>query len=216
MELNKSEFELDQYDDEIISQVQMDSECSNIGKSKRNRDVWMLVKKKEKIVKVGQNKIEVYISSNEKLPKQFGLARVLKEQQILDISRVKYLNPYKVRLDITNEKSVTKLKTYKALIERGWKVQKAMEKSVSYGVIRDVDMELGDKEILKNISCPNNAELLSIKRLQRRSVTGSGWVPSESIQLCFKGSFLPAYVHVEGLWIKVDPYVLPVSQFLRC
>lgn len=160
---------------------------------------------------------EVYIFCKDKLPRQFGLARTLKENGISDVSYVKYLNPYKVRLQFGSASASNKLFQCENLIAKGWKFQKAMEVSYRYGVVKDVDMDLSDKEILDTIYCPDNIELVSIKRLDRRNRDdGGSWCPSESIRLCFNGSILPAFIFVDGMKIKVDPYIFPVTQCSQC
>ncbi|KAL4718616.1 hypothetical protein ACJJTC_014054 [Scirpophaga incertulas] len=61
-------------------------------------------------------------------------------------------------------------------IEEEWtvRIQKAMEVSQTYGVIRDVDLDLSDEEVFYNISCPEPAVLISSKRLSRRSPNNDG------------------------------------------
>lgn len=137
-----------------------------------------------------------------------------------DVKRVKYLNPYKVRLEFADENNASKLESCKVILDRGWMCQRAMFKNYSYGVIKDVDLELTDGEIMKSITCHESLEIISLQRLKRRNQYSStkegAWVPSEAVRICFKGTSLPTYVTVDGLRIKVDPYVFPVTQCSRC
>ncbi|XP_063891873.1 uncharacterized protein LOC135117209, partial [Helicoverpa armigera] len=126
------------------------------------------------------------------------------------------INPFKVRIEVDNEFSANKIEKCQAFIDRNWNIQRAMERSSSYGVIRDVDLDLSDEDILKCISCKKPPEIISVYRLKRRDPEGIGWQPSEAVQVCFKGSFIPQYVYVEGLRIKVTPYLFPVSQCSKC
>ena len=176
---------------------------------------WTEVKRKDKKLKETE-KIEIYISSKEKLPKQFSLARLFREQNIKDISRVKFINPFRVRIELISEISAEKLETCDLFIEKGWNIHRAMEKNLSYGVIRDVDLEMSEENIVENIFCPEPAKLVSVLRLNRKNIEENGWSPSEAVRLCFKGAFLPPYVYTHGLRIKVEPYVFPVSQCSRC
>ncbi|KAF9406702.1 hypothetical protein HW555_013009 [Spodoptera exigua] len=176
---------------------------------------WTEVTRKSKKLK-DKNKIEVYISSKEKLPKQFNLAKIFRDQNIKDIMRLKFINPYRVRIELGSEISAEKLETCKYFLDQGWNIHRAMENSMSYGVIRDVDLELTDENILENIFCPEPAKLISVLRLNRKNFGEDGWSPSEAVRLGFKGSFLPPYVYTHDLRIKVEPYVFPVSQCSRC
>lgn len=188
---------------------------------------WTFVQSKEKKNKTDREQknksyaieetFQVYISSNDEMPKQFALAKLFQKETIAaDIEKIRYINPFKIRLDMTNERSVKQLESSRMLIEKGWRIQPAMEVNLTYGVIKDIDIDLTDEEIFNSISCPDPARLVSVNRLTRRKSDGSGWVPSESIRLCFKGSFRPLCVTVNDLKILVQPYVFPVSQCSRC
>lgn len=193
-------------------------DVDNIQKRTReeSESEWITVGQgKEKILRESE-KIEVYISSTEKLPKQFSLARIFKEQNISDIIRVKYLNPFKVRVDVISHISAQKIEECQYFKEKNWRIQKALERNFSYGIIRDVDLDLTNENIFEKIRCDSPAQLISAYRLSRRNLTGPGWIPSESVRLCFKGSFIPVYVYVEAVRVKVENYEFPVTQCSRC
>lgn len=183
--------------------------------SKRGREEdeeqWNLVTKGKKMK---EEKSEVYISCREKLPKQFSLAKIFKNLGIHEINKIKYLNPYKIRLEIKDD-YIEKLTACEELIEKGWKFQRAFEVNFSYGIIKDVDLELTEADIMDSIRCPSPGVLISVNRLQRRD-KHNGWIPCETVRLCFKDTYLPPYVTVEGLQIRVEAYVFPVSQCSRC
>lgn len=67
------------------------------------------VKTKEKKVKLVIDKLEIYVSHKEKIPKQFGLAKLLQENGIIGITCIKYLNPYKIRIELDCELNLEKL-----------------------------------------------------------------------------------------------------------
>ncbi|CAH2098955.1 unnamed protein product [Euphydryas editha] len=206
---------------EYLSDNEMLEEQGDIEKTqKRMREEseseWTTVgQSKEKKLKENE-KIEVYISSKEKLPKQFTLAKIFKDQNITDIIRVKYLNPFKVRVDLISEISAQNLKECQYFKDKNWRIQKALERNFSYGTIRDVDLDLTNEKIVEKIRCDQPAQLISAYRLSRRNLTEPGWIPSETVRLCFKGSFIPSYVYVEELRVKVESYEFPVTQCSRC
>lgn len=174
---------------------------------------WVQVnKRKEKRPKPSE--IEIYIFSKEKLPKQFAFAKLLKTHDITGVVKIKYLNPYKIRIDLNDEATARKLESCNEFIEKGWKFQRAMEQTFSYGVIKDVDLDLKEDEILESITCPEPAKLVSVYRLSWRN--DKKWLPSEKVRLCFKGTHLPGFVYVDGLKIIVQPYIFPVSRCSRC
>ncbi|XP_023953577.2 uncharacterized protein LOC112057315 [Bicyclus anynana] len=172
---------------------------------------WTTVGKKTKT-----DIIEIYISFSKILPKQFAFAKLLKNNNITEIEKVKYMSPFKIRLDVCEE-SAHKIYNCKDFIDRGWRIYRAMERDISHGVIKGVDLDLSSEDIWKRIECPSKIELKSVMRLNRRSESAvSGWSPSESVRLSFKGEELPPYVIVDGLKIKIVPFVFRVSQCSRC
>ncbi|XP_069365320.1 uncharacterized protein [Maniola hyperantus] len=178
---------------------------------------WTTVGSRGKKTKPGNDSIEIYISSSEILPKQFAMAKLFKKNNLSDIERVKYISPFKIRLHVPNEISAKKLENCREFIDKGWRIYRALEKDISYGIIRGVDLDLSSEEIAKSIECPNEIELLSIMRLDRRSDTAvNGWTPSECVRLCFRGKQLPQYISVDGLKINIEPYIFRVSQCSKC
>ncbi|XP_061713071.1 uncharacterized protein LOC133521952 [Cydia pomonella] len=89
-----------------------------------------------------------------------------------------------------------------------------MEIGLSYGIIRNVDLDHSDEDILKLVTCTE--KVISAKRLNRRDKGDGRWCPSEVARLSFKCSKLPPFVYVDGLRIKVEPYVHPVTQCFKC
>lgn len=205
-----------------------DSSDKNTRPEKRTRDVdeeeiWTHVTKSGKrrireginsTREISENKIEVCITCKDILPKQFALARLLKAENIKNISRVKYVNPYKVLITLDSEEDASQLCLNTAFKNKGWKCQKTLEVGLSYGVLRDCEEDLEDKEILESLSSPI-ADIIAIKRLNYRNLDGK-WVPSQCIRVCFKGSTLPAFVYIHGIKTKVDQFKFPVTQCSKC
>lgn len=210
MEQDSREQYTNEEDERPYKRVRDKSECEE--------DEWeWTVQKKEKRVKIGTDKPEVYVSHKEKLPKQFGLAKLFKENDINGVSRIKYLNPYKIRIDFDCELNAEKFLKCDSFDKMGWNFKKTMEVSHSYGIIRPVDLDLTEEQVLANITYEGPGQLLSVRRLNRRGkAEESNWVPSECVRLCFKGSYLPTHISVDGLKISVERYIFPVSQCSRC
>lgn len=191
--------------------------------NKRNRDqdsteIWQNVVRRHKKKRIDTNTAnqteptQICVTSKEIFPKQFALAKLLKVHNIQDISRVKYINPYKLLITFENDLSADKFCSCPDFGELGWRCQKTWEVGLSYGVIKDIDIGLPDEELLKNIK--SNFDIVTVKRLNRRSQ--DGWTPSESIKISFSGASLPPYIHLFDMKIKVEPYVFPVTQCSRC
>lgn len=172
-------------------------------------------KSRESLTSLGQTDVipvDVSVTSKQKLPKQFALAKLLSANNITDICKVKYINQYKIILTFNKEISAQKFLLCKKFDEEGWRRQKTLELALSFGVIKDIELDLTETELLKHIS--SQIEVATAKRLNRRNE--EGWTPSETIKLGFNGSTLPSYVYLFDMRIKVAPYKFPVTQCSRC
>lgn len=96
----------------------------------------------------------------------------------------------------------------------GLRCQLTSELSVSYGVVKGVDLEITESEILKEFTC-SGFEIRAAKRLRRLTDEGE-WKESEAVRLCINGSSLPPYIYGYGCRLKLDPYEFPVTQCAKC
>ncbi|CAH2097922.1 unnamed protein product [Euphydryas editha] len=196
--------------------------------AKRNREinheeVWSTVVRKSKrygrsgnddTTGIPEDKIEVSITCKEPLPKQFGLAKMLRVENIKNVIKVKYINSFKALIHFSDEASAECLLQSKKFKENGITCQRTLEINQSYGVIKDIDLNLEEEEIMQEMS--SQTAILGVKRLKRKNTNDGHWEPSESVRICFKGSSLPAYVYIFDTRVNVSPYTFPVTQCSRC
>ncbi|XP_026326761.1 uncharacterized protein LOC113235315 [Hyposmocoma kahamanoa] len=214
--------ELDNLEDNTQIDIgDMDLQNTQVGKRRREHneeEEWTTVtrnaKKKNRDT---QNPsiilpIQVSVVTKDKLPKQFALAKLLKVNDITDIYKVKYANPYKLLITFETESSAEKFMICQTFTELGWRRQKTWEVALSYGVIRDIDPDLSEEDLLKDISC--DVEVITAKRLNRR--TEEGWISSETVRIGFSGPSVPPYVYLFDLRVRVETYRFPVTQCSRC
>lgn len=157
------------------------------------------------------DKIMVSVTSKEILPKQFGLAKKLRAEKIDNIIKISYKNPFKVLIEFEDKTSAQKLVDCENFHALGFRCQWMNEISLCYGVVKNIDLDIEDKEFQESLEC----EVVSVRRLKRLIDTGE-WVNSETVRLCFKGSTLPPYVGIYGYRFKVEPYTFPVTQCSAC
>lgn len=158
-------------------------------------------------------KIAVYVTSKECLPKQFGMAKLLQSENICNISKIVHKNPYKVVIEFESRSDCDKLLKCSRFESLGYRCQLADEINLTYGLVRQVDLDITEEEAAKTLNCEQ--EIVAVRRLKRLSQEGK-WVESETIRLSFKGSTLPPYVFGYGCRFKVEPYTFPVSQCSQC
>lgn len=156
---------------------------------------------------------EVCVTSKQALPKQIGLAKLLAEENITNILSIKYKNPFKVLIKLKFKQDLIKLQKSKKLIEMDCRCQMFYENTLTYGIVKQVDLIISEKELSETLTCEQ--EIISIKRLKYLANDGK-WEDSETIRVCFKSPSLPQYIYGYGCRFKVLPYTFPVSQCSRC
>ncbi|CAH2095783.1 unnamed protein product [Euphydryas editha] len=155
----------------------------------------------------------ISITSKEILPKQFGMAKLLRSENINGISRIIYKNPYKVVIIFEKKECANKLIECEKLLNLGYRIYPADEMTLSYGIVKQVDMEEVDEEIIHNLK--SDCEIIAVRRLKRLNDKGE-WINSETIRLTFKSSTVPSFVYGFGCKFKVEKYIFPVSQCSNC
>lgn len=156
---------------------------------------------------------EVSLFCVEELPKQMALAKFLRDEDIKNVIKIKYKSPYKVFIKLDDQTQAEKLIASKKLKEKDIRVQFTMQNTVSYGIVKDVDLEMSLKELLDNLTCPY--EVISAKRLNRLDDKGK-WSESKTVRLCFNSNKAPSFVCVYGCRFDVLRNEFPVTQCSRC
>lgn len=156
---------------------------------------------------------EISVTSLKILPKQMAMAKLLRSENIHNISRIKYKSPFKIFIQFRNKDDAEKLLKCKKFEELDYRCQETYNASKSFGFIRGVDLDFGEEEILAEIK--SDKKIISIKRLRRVNDKGK-WVDSESVRICFGDLILPDYVFAYGLRFKVEPFIFPVTQCGGC
>lgn len=158
---------------------------------------------------MNSNMIEVCVSSDKALPKQIGMARLLKAENIPDICEIKYKTPYKVYMKFGSRSDAIQLVYNKKVAELGFRCRLTNEVSLGYGVVKSIELEIDEEELIKSFKC--EVEIAAARRLKRMNDSG-GWCDSETVRFCFKSSTLPPFVYGYGCRFKVEPYTFPVTQ----
>lgn len=166
-----------------------------------------------RVVDVDPSAIEICMSSNQVLPKQIGLAKLLKAENISNIIGIKYKNPNKVLINFETRVDAEKMLDNRKFIELGYKCHLTNEVSFTYGLVRYIELEIQEEELLQSFK--GDCEIVAVKRLKRMS-ENNVWSDSETVRFCFKNATLPPYVFGYDCRFKVEPYTFPVTQCSVC
>lgn len=159
------------------------------------------------------NYYEVCVSSYKLLPKQIGLAMLLKAEGITNATQIKYKSPYRVVISFENKDDANKLVANTTFMESGFRCYLTSEVGITYGVVKYLELEVKEEDLMASLH--SDQKIVSVKRLNRMSEEGE-WVSSETVRFGFNGSTLPSYVFGYGCRFKVDPYTFPVTQCASC
>ncbi|XP_047986411.1 uncharacterized protein LOC125226469 [Leguminivora glycinivorella] len=159
------------------------------------------------------NKFEISVTSSKELPKQMALARLLREENICNINKIKYKSPFKVLICFETDADAMKLLESKKFKELDYICRKTLETTMTYGLIRGVDLEFSEEDISAILK--SEIKILAVKRLKRLDFNGK-WVDSEAIRLCFEGKTIPIDVSAYETKFNVEKYIFPVTQCSGC
>ncbi|KAI5719762.1 hypothetical protein M8J76_014372 [Diaphorina citri] len=87
-----------------------------------------------------------------------------------------------------------------------------------FAIIKDIDLDFGDDEILENIDA-RNYNVVGVQRLNRRVLNENSsptYVPSRTVKLMIEGQSLPSYVYLFHVKGEIEPYMQPVMQCFKC
>lgn len=160
-----------------------------------------------------EGKTEVCVTSQQLLPKQIAFAKLLKAEKIENVLRIKYKSPYKALIQVKNKEQAEKILKSPKFDELGFRRQLTLVTNLSYGVVKGVDLDMEDKEILEVFK--SRYEIMTINRLKRLNYDGK-WIKSETVRFCFNNPTPPAYVFAYEARFKVERYVFPVTQCSGC
>lgn len=156
---------------------------------------------------------KVCLTSTEVLPKQMALAKILRDENINNIVKIKYKGPYKVLIHFDNIDGYEKLINCQKFTQLNIKAQSTNKGKWVYGIVRGVDIELDLEDFLKSLRQEDN--VISAKRFKKIDKNGK-WVEGETVRLCFQCPQRPNYVYAYGCRFEVERFVFPVTQCSKC
>lgn len=161
-----------------------------------------------------RNNFGVYITAKtDSLPKQLAFAKLLAKYNIQGIETIKYKSPFKLLIKFKTEQDTNNFLNNKITQDHEWVCRNINELHYCYGVVRDIDIDIEDKELKEIFEC--DTKILSIKRLLRKDSDGK-WIKSETVRIGFEGSNLPEFIKAYGCRMAVDSYMHPVTQCSKC
>ncbi|XP_034829849.2 uncharacterized protein [Maniola hyperantus] len=156
---------------------------------------------------------EVSLFGVQILPKQMAFARLLRDENISNVLKIKYKSPYKIFIHFSDKNQAERLINLRKLIDLDIRAQFTNQGNLSYGIIKGVDIGTSEKELLESLTC--DYDIISAKRLKRLNKEGK-WVESESVRLCFRNPVAPLSIYAYGFKFDVERFEFPVTRCSGC
>lgn len=94
----------------------------------------------------------------------------------------------------------------------------------SQGVIRNIPLDISEKEIKENLEIlgyhHNNSAVINVRRLSRKTINNetkkAEYVPSNTVLLTFNNKSLPSKVSIFNASLNVEKYTPPVKACWKC
>uniref|UniRef100_A0A8D9F1D8 CCHC-type domain-containing protein n=1 Tax=Cacopsylla melanoneura TaxID=428564 RepID=A0A8D9F1D8_9HEMI len=133
--------------------------------------------------------------------------------EVLDFQR---LSRSKILLSCKSAKSANEIIT-KIPSDASFKAYIPAAYLFKYGILRDVDTDFSNEDILNNIDA-KNFHVVAIQRLNRRIMVDNApkYIPSTTVKILFEGQFLPSFVYLFHVKGEIEAYMQPVIQCFKC
>lgn len=199
--------------DNVVSQGVLDNNSSSV--------------KKRPVVKYNYKNIgpfEVYVESKEK-DKNLGNLHILSLAKMVfnlnnnEIQKINRKGKNRIGVVFRNFKSANDFVDF-FQNNNQFNVFIPYNKVTCKGVIKYVDLNFSEEEILEYSQCNiNSSEILEVRRIKRKNVGVDGtnsYIPTSTVCILFSGVSIPREIFICGLSFPVYPYLLPVVQCFNC
>ncbi|KAF9422704.1 hypothetical protein HW555_001698 [Spodoptera exigua] len=153
----------------------------------------------------------ITITRKGRKPKRLIRSDSLTEDKSLE--KLEQEGTFEKKIELTDKKQVESLICCQKLIQLGIQAQLSSERIFSYGIVKGVDLDMSEKELLEAYS--SSSDISAVKRLKRMDSEGN-WVESETVRICFKSRSRPSCVYAFGCRFPVERYTFPVNQCSNC
>lgn len=146
------------------------------------------------------------------------IAREIFNLNLTDIKRINNKGLNRISVEFINFQSANNFLKNKTLIEKGYKIFIPYNFVTCKGIVRQIDADLTEEEILKFCKANNGIEILQVKRLNRKVFKNNVVIyePTGTVLFTFKGIILPRSINLYRLERPVNVYIPPVTQCYRC
>ncbi|XP_050294852.1 uncharacterized protein LOC126735025 [Anthonomus grandis grandis] len=166
----------------------------------------------------------VYLESTEKVGFNVGkfnnikIARDIFNLNLTDVKKIKNKGLNRISVEFINFLSANNFVKNKTLINKGYKIYIPFNFVTCKGLVRQIDIEIGEKEILECSKTDTGIEILEVKRLNRKIIKDKDitYEPTGSVLITFKGVCLPKSLNIYRLERPISIYISPVTQCFRC
>lgn len=144
------------------------------------------------------------------------LGKLLFENKISNIEIIKKLGMNKLEIQFRTYADANSFLENPLLQSHNLKAFIPFSKVYISGVIKDVDTDITDDEILSYSTAA--VKIMHVHRFSRRTESNGTiqYIPTKTVKITFQAEHLPQYVYLYSVRFPVDKYQLPVLQCNNC
>lgn len=148
-----------------------------------------------------------------------SVGKLIEKNRVADVLLLKKTGRNRIEVSLKSGKSANKLATADFLKQKNYYAFIPSFSTVRLGLVKGLDNDLSDEEIIEAINNRNPIKAKSIRRLNFRSSDPHGnivWKPSRTVVITFEGQKLPERIIIFYNSLPVETYALPVTQCRTC
>lgn len=144
------------------------------------------------------------------------IARDIFNLQLKNVKTIKNKGLNRVCIEFISAQAANSFIENKNLKDKGYNIFIPLNFTTSKGLVREIDLDLSEAELLEACSCRN--DIITIKRLNRKVFKNDTieYVPTGTCLFTFKGTIMPKEIKFFGLSLPVAVYISPVTQCYSC
>lgn len=160
------------------------------------------------------------ITPNLKPINDIKIGKLMKAKRIVkDIIEMKVTGRHKVKIIFSNKETANMIINDKNLVIENLKSYIPDQFVQRIGIVKHLDTDLTEEEMVENFECKNNIKVKSICRFFKNTkddYNKDKKIALTTVKITFEGQMLPDEIEIYNVKRKVFPYLFTVTQCFSC
>lgn len=148
------------------------------------------------------------------------VGRLMKMKQLHNyIIDLKVTGRHRVKINFSNKDKANQLINDNNLVIDNLKAYVPDQFVQRIGIVKNIDTEISDDELMEHLSCKNGIQIKEITRFLKKTKDENNMdiqIKLRTLKITFQGQLLPDEVEIYNVKRKVLPYLFTVTQCFGC